>query len=232
MPWTRNFNPGHALYRGRKHDIAGLAFNNRRDFVLKPADGYGGKDVFIGSDVKAAEWERIINRALGATIKLDYAAKGFRTLFFLALATQEQQASKNIDVGLGNESLDREIDGGEHLGFAHDPPADVFGGGVAQHTVGQNDAQAASTRLKPFDTTLDKENLRSDATLGRAGIAETAFAVWLPVMRQLVLLKNVLIGNRNVRAEGRIGGDDIHRAQRDFFLGTGQIGQMPQRKLQ
>ena len=51
-------------------------------------------------------------------------------------------------------------------------------------------------------------------------------------MGQLVLFKNMLVGDRDVGAERRIGGDDIHRPQRDLLLGGGQIGQMPQRELQ
>src|SRR5690606_23547810 len=91
---------------------------------------------------------------------------------------------------------------------------------------------AAGARLEPLDAALDKEKLRRDAALGGAGVAEAAFTVRLPGVGQLVLLQDVFVGDRDVGAERRIGGDDIHRPQWDLLLGGGQIGQMPQRELQ
>ena len=65
VPWTRNFEPGRVIYKGKKHDIADLAAKRRKDMVLKPADGYGGKDVFIGHVTSAGDWTGAIHRALG-----------------------------------------------------------------------------------------------------------------------------------------------------------------------
>src|SRR5690606_30801791 len=111
-------------------------------------------------------------------------------------------------------------------------PADVFRRRVAENAVGQDDAHATGARLEPLDAALDKENLGRDAALGGAGVAETAFTVMLPGVRQLVLFQDVFVCDRDVGAERGIGGDDIHRSQRDLLLGGGQIGQMSQRELQ
>src|SRR5690606_12177717 len=140
------------------------------------------------------------------------AAQGFGAFFLFTLAAQEQQAGKDVDVGLGDEGLHRQIDGGEHLRFTHDPPADVFRRRVAENAVGQDDAHAASARLEPLDAALDEKNLRRDAAFELTGVAETAFAIWLPVTGQLVLLQDMFVGNWNIGAEGGIGGDDIHRS--------------------
>src|SRR5690606_16016252 len=102
--------------------------------------------------------------------------------FLFTLAAQEQQAGEDVDLGLGDEGLHWQVDGGEYLGFAHDPPADVFRRRVAENAVGQDDAHATGARLEPLDAALDKENLRRDTALSVAGVAETAFAIRLPVM--------------------------------------------------
>lgn len=66
VPWTRNFAPRSVSRFGKIWDIADLARRRRRDFVLKPADGYGGQDVHIGRDTPAREWDAVIERAFGA----------------------------------------------------------------------------------------------------------------------------------------------------------------------
>jgi hypothetical protein len=91
--------------------------------------------------------------------------KGFCVFFRLTFTTQKQQAGENVDIGLCDKRLYRQVDGSEHLCFTHDPPADVFCCWIAQNAIGQNDAHATSTRLDPPDASLDKKDFRGNATL-------------------------------------------------------------------
>lgn len=65
IPWTRNLLPGRVQYKGKEHDIFELAAADREGFVIKPADGYGGKDVFIGQEVSQSEWDSVLETAAG-----------------------------------------------------------------------------------------------------------------------------------------------------------------------
>jgi len=63
VPWTRNLVPGEVEFAGRKSDVFDLAAGSKDGFVIKPADGYGGEDVFIGREVTGPEWEASLRRA-------------------------------------------------------------------------------------------------------------------------------------------------------------------------
>ncbi len=63
IPWTRNLIPGMVDYRGAQEDIFELAARAQDSFVIKPADGYGGKDVYIGHEVSKSEWSDVLDTA-------------------------------------------------------------------------------------------------------------------------------------------------------------------------
>jgi hypothetical protein len=65
VPWTRIFRPGLTLHGGRLRDLRELALAERERFVLKPAEGAEGRDVVLGVELAAAEWEREISRRYG-----------------------------------------------------------------------------------------------------------------------------------------------------------------------
>ena len=65
VPWTRIFRPGLTLHGGRLRDLRELALAERERFVLKPAEGAEGRDVLLGHEASASEWEREVSRRYG-----------------------------------------------------------------------------------------------------------------------------------------------------------------------
>jgi len=63
IPWTRRVAERHTLRGGREVDLVPHVIERREELVLKPAHGYGGRSVFIGSETEPAEWERAAHAA-------------------------------------------------------------------------------------------------------------------------------------------------------------------------
>jgi len=64
VPWTRRVLDTNKVYNGRKVVLKHMIETRRNDFVLKPADSYGGKNVNIGLETHPALWKKILNRIL------------------------------------------------------------------------------------------------------------------------------------------------------------------------
>jgi hypothetical protein len=65
VPWTRMFSPGKTQFEGSRHDLKKLALAERERFVLKPAEGYEGREVLLGAETPAAQWEAEVERRFG-----------------------------------------------------------------------------------------------------------------------------------------------------------------------
>lgn len=63
IPWTRMLRNQHTMFRGLKIDLLDFVRNNRRYFVIKPNDEYGGKGVTLGFASTQAEWDDAIQSA-------------------------------------------------------------------------------------------------------------------------------------------------------------------------
>lgn len=64
IPWTRLVVDAKKFYGGKSVYLTQMIDEHRMDLVLKPVDGYGGRDVKIGCETSRAEWRRTIKRAL------------------------------------------------------------------------------------------------------------------------------------------------------------------------
>lgn len=64
IPWTRRVTDVINFYGEKKSYMINLLKDEKDTLVLKPCLGYGGKDVFIGSETTDMEWNRVIDRAL------------------------------------------------------------------------------------------------------------------------------------------------------------------------
>jgi hypothetical protein len=64
VPWTRRVAQRKTHHRGREVDLIEHIRKNRRTFVLKPNDDYGGRDVSIGERATASEWDAALSEAL------------------------------------------------------------------------------------------------------------------------------------------------------------------------
>jgi hypothetical protein len=66
VPWTRRVAQRKTHYRGREVDLVEYVRKNRRTFVLKPNDDYGGRGISFGERATASEWDAALSEALGA----------------------------------------------------------------------------------------------------------------------------------------------------------------------
>jgi hypothetical protein len=68
VPWTRSVREGKTRADGAEIDLVPYLRDpgRRQDLVLKPNDEYGGKGVFLGFEMSAAEWDTAIDAALAS----------------------------------------------------------------------------------------------------------------------------------------------------------------------
>jgi uncharacterized circularly permuted ATP-grasp superfamily protein len=66
VPWTRKVGERHTRRGGQQIDLVPHILEGRRGLVLKPAHGYGGKEVFVGDETEPADWEAAVLEALGS----------------------------------------------------------------------------------------------------------------------------------------------------------------------
>jgi uncharacterized circularly permuted ATP-grasp superfamily protein len=67
VPWTRRVAERRTLRGGREVDLLPHVIERREEMVLKPAHGYGGRSVYIGSETPAGEWEGALQAACGGS---------------------------------------------------------------------------------------------------------------------------------------------------------------------
>ena len=63
VPWTRRVGERRTWRAGREVDLLPHVAQHREEMVLKPAHGYGGREVLIGDETAPAEWERALQAA-------------------------------------------------------------------------------------------------------------------------------------------------------------------------
>lgn len=62
VPWTCLVRDGRALFRGREIDTVPFLLKHRRQLLLKPLAGYGGKGIVFGSGLDQASWAELVKR--------------------------------------------------------------------------------------------------------------------------------------------------------------------------
>ncbi|HMB90840.1 MAG TPA: circularly permuted type 2 ATP-grasp protein [Rhodothermales bacterium] len=71
IPWTRMLREQNTTFRGLKIDLLEFVRANRKYFVIKPNDEYGGKGVTLGFAASQEEWET----AIAASFEGDYVVQ-------------------------------------------------------------------------------------------------------------------------------------------------------------
>ena len=66
IPWTRMLRDQQTTFRGLKIDLLEFVRANRKYFVIKPNDEYGGKDVTLGFATSQEAWEDAVRRSFDA----------------------------------------------------------------------------------------------------------------------------------------------------------------------
>jgi len=64
VPWTRPVQPGETTYQGERIELLRFAQANRERLLLKPDDGYGGRQITIGWEAAPDRWEAALAAAL------------------------------------------------------------------------------------------------------------------------------------------------------------------------
>ena len=65
VPWTRKLEERRTTKDGREVDLLSFVRDHREGLVLKPAHGYGGRDVLVGDETAPAEWDEAIHSGSG-----------------------------------------------------------------------------------------------------------------------------------------------------------------------
>ena len=64
VPWTRLVEDAETEYDGKKVSLMAFLRENKDRMVLKPIGLYGGKNVAIGHEMPAGDWEDVLKTAL------------------------------------------------------------------------------------------------------------------------------------------------------------------------
>ena len=65
VPWTRKLEERRTTKDGRAVDLPSFVRDHRAGLVLKPAHGYGGRDVRVGDETAPADWDAAIGAGTG-----------------------------------------------------------------------------------------------------------------------------------------------------------------------
>jgi uncharacterized circularly permuted ATP-grasp superfamily protein len=65
VPWTRKLEDRRTTKDGRAFDLLSFVREERAGLVLKPAHGYGGRDVLVGDETFPAEWDEAVQAGAG-----------------------------------------------------------------------------------------------------------------------------------------------------------------------
>ena len=64
VPWTRRVEERRTTEGRPDVDLVPHVLEQREGLVLKPAHGYGGASVYVGSETAPGDWERAVGQAL------------------------------------------------------------------------------------------------------------------------------------------------------------------------
>ncbi len=64
VPWTRILADNEVIYRDKRVYLRDFILENKDLLVLKPANMYGGKNVYIGLETTQETWERVMNQQI------------------------------------------------------------------------------------------------------------------------------------------------------------------------
>ncbi|MBU3759327.1 MAG: hypothetical protein FGM27_05285 [Candidatus Omnitrophica bacterium] len=64
IPWTRRLSDAEDFYGRKKMYLIDFLKEEKETLVLKPSQGYGGRDVSIGRETTDSDWNAVIDKAL------------------------------------------------------------------------------------------------------------------------------------------------------------------------
>jgi len=63
IPWTRKVKDGETTYNNQKIKLEDFIISNREQLVLKPGEGLGGVDVYLGYTTPEYQWRQAVEKA-------------------------------------------------------------------------------------------------------------------------------------------------------------------------
>jgi len=90
IPWTRRIVDAEDFYGGKKVYLIDFLKDEKETLVLKPAAGYGGRDVKVGKELPDEEW----NEAIGKALKEDWVVQEYVNV---PIMTVPQVVNKELD---------------------------------------------------------------------------------------------------------------------------------------
>ncbi len=98
IPWTRLLAHRRTDYRGLPIDLLEFVRNNRKHFIIKPNDEYGGKGVTLGFAADASEWDDAINEGLGGGFVVQECVDIYREPFLMKIDDRWDMVPMVIDL--------------------------------------------------------------------------------------------------------------------------------------
>ena len=64
IPWTAILEEGYVDYQGNNCDLYTLLCAKKDAFVIKPANGFKGDDVYVGKSLTLEEWKKVVSTSI------------------------------------------------------------------------------------------------------------------------------------------------------------------------
>ncbi len=98
IPWTRMLRDHATPFRGLHIDLLEFIRSNRRHFVIKPNDEYGGKGVTIGFAASEGEWDEAIADGLRRGNVVQEVVEIHREPFLVKMGTSWEMVPSVVDL--------------------------------------------------------------------------------------------------------------------------------------
>ncbi len=98
IPWTRMLREQKTTFRGLKIDLLEFVRANRKYFVIKPNDEYGGKGVTLGFAATQAEWDAALAQSLQSDYVVQEVVEIHREPFLVQVGSAWEMVPTIIDL--------------------------------------------------------------------------------------------------------------------------------------
>jgi hypothetical protein len=109
LPWTRRLTDAEDFYGRKKIYLIDFLKDEKDTLVLKPSNGYGGKDVVIGKETRDEDWNAAIDRAL----KGDWVVQEFINI---PIMTVPRIINSKLDFDYKKYNFNALVFGGKYAG--------------------------------------------------------------------------------------------------------------------
>lgn len=98
IPWTRKLKEQKTDFRGLRIDLLEFVEANRKYFVIKPNDAYGGQGVVLGHLASSQEWTQAIEKGVKEGAVVQEAVPINREPFLIPAGGSWQEEKQIVDL--------------------------------------------------------------------------------------------------------------------------------------